>query len=161
MENEAQQEMMLKFQMFEQQIRGLQQQLQAVEQAIVDLGSLNLGLDDLKGKKDKEIFALIGKGIYAKAKLISEDLIVDIGGKNFVGKSIDETKELMQNQIKKLENVKDELNSEMEKINNELTETFMNAQEHSHECNCGDNCECSENECGCGDEECECGCGKD
>lgn len=153
-----QQEMMLKFQMFEQQIRALQQQLQAVEQAIIDLGSLNLGLDDLKGKKDKEIFALIGKGVYAKAKLISEDLIVDIGGKNFVGKSIDETKEIMQKQIGKLENIKDELNSEMDKINNELTETFMNAQEHSHEHEHGKECKCKEGEsCGCDDEGCECG----
>ena len=86
-----QQELMFKLSVFEQQLQQLQQQLQAVEQGIAELGSLNLGLDELIGSKGKEIFAPIGKGIFTKSKLLSEDLIVDIGGKNFVKKSIPET----------------------------------------------------------------------
>ncbi len=81
MENNEQ-ELMFKFQMFEQQIRAIQQQLQAVEQAIAEMGSLNLGMDELIGKKDNEILAPVGRGIYAKAKLISEELLVDIGENN-------------------------------------------------------------------------------
>ena len=150
-ENIDQQQLMLKFQMFEQQIRSLQQQLQAIEHAIVDLGSLNLGLDDLKGKLGEEIRAPLGRGIFVNAKLISEELLVDIGNKNYVKKSIDETKELMKNQILKLEEVRDELNSEMEKINDDLTQTYLNSQEHSHECGCGNDCECEKDgeDCGC------------
>ncbi|MFH1503080.1 MAG: prefoldin subunit alpha [Candidatus Diapherotrites archaeon] len=147
------QELMLKFQMFEQQIRAIQQQLQAVEEAILDVSNLNLGLDDLVGKRDSEIFAPIGRGIYAKAKLLSEELLVDIGNKNFVKKSIPETKEIIQNQIKKLEKLKEELNCGLENINEELTRTFEESQKKhsSSECDCGENCECSEQ-----DENCEC-----
>jgi prefoldin alpha subunit len=150
------QELMYKFQMFEQQIRALQQQLQAVEEAILDINKLNLEMDDLIGKKDSEIFALIGRGIYARAKLMSEELLVDIGNKNFVKKSIPETKEIIQNQIKKLEKLKEELNLGLEDINKELTKTFEESQgghEHNHsECGCGEGEDCNGD---CGDE-CEC-----
>jgi len=159
-EMDSQQEIAMKFQMFEQQIRMLQEQLQAVEQAILELGSLNLSLDELIGKKNSEILAPIGRGIYASAKLLSEEFLVDIGDKNFVRKTIPETKKILQGQIKKLEKVREELNNELEKINIELTNTFMKHQkacghshEHNHECNCapGEECDC-EDDCGCDDE---------
>jgi len=157
MENTEREELAMKFQMFEQQIRMIQEQQQAVEQAIVELGSLNLGLDELIGKKDNEIMAPIGRGIYANAKLLSEDLLVDVGEKNFVKKTIPETQKILQEQLKKLEQVKEELNGELDKINTELTAVFMEHQKdegkHSHKCE-HEHCE----ECGedCNDEKCEC-----
>jgi prefoldin alpha subunit len=152
MGNSEEQELAIKYQMFEQQIRMLQEQLQAVEQATIELGSLNLSLDELIGKKDSEILAPIGRGIYASAKLLSEEFLVDIGNKNFVKKSIPETKKILQEQIKKLEKVREELNEELDKINTELTETFMKHQKN-HKCK-NENCECEEDcgeECGCED----------
>lgn len=124
--NNPEQELTFKFQILEQQIMAIQQQLQAVEQALVDISSLNLGLDEIK--KDKEILAPIGKGIFAKAKLISENLTVDIGGKNYVKKSIPETKDLIQEQITKLEGVKEDLQGELEKINEEITKVMVEHQ---------------------------------
>lgn len=155
LQNSEEQQLAIKFQMFEQQIRMIQEQLQAVEQAIIELGSLNLELDELIGKKDNEILAPIGRGIYASAKLTSEELLVDIGDKNFVKKSIPETKKILQEQLKKLEKVKEELNIELEKINTELTRVFIESQEghkHSDKCKHHENCECEE-DCG---EKCEC-----
>ena len=154
-EQNFQQELAMQFQMFEQQIRMIQEQQQAVEQAIVDLSSLNFELDELVGKKDEEILSPIGRGIYANAKLTSEELLVDIGNKNFVKKTIPETKVIIKNQIKKLEKAKEELNKELEKINTELTNVFMEHQklhghDHNHECDCDED-EC----CSCGDD-CEC-----
>jgi len=126
MENE--QELMIKFQMFEQQIHQLQQQLQAVEQGIVELGSLNLGLDELVGAEGKEIMAVIGKGIFAKTKLVSEELTVDVGGGNFVKKTIPETKKIIEEQIKKLDEVKKDLTENSEKLRDELTKTVVEVQ---------------------------------
>ncbi len=132
-----QEELMYKLQMYEQQIQQLQQQLEAIEQAIVEMNSLVLGLDELTGSKEKEILAPIGRGIFVKTKLISEDLTVDVGGKNFVKKSIPETKKLISDQVIKLEEVKKELNDNLEEINKELTTTFMDAQgQHV----CDENC---------------------
>ena len=128
---------MSKLQMYEQQIQQLQQQLEAIEQAIVEMNSLVLGLNELTGSKEKEILAPIGRGIFVKTKLISEDLTVDVGGKNFVEKSIPETKKLISDQVIKLEDVKKELNENLEQINNELTTAFMDAQgQHV----CDENC---------------------
>ena len=132
MENN-QEELMYKLSVYEQQIQQVQQQLEAVEQAIIEMNSLALGFDELIGSKGKEILAPIGRGIFVKTKLDSEELTVDVGGKNFVKKSIPETKKLIIDQVEKLEEVKTELNKNLEEINNELTTTFMNAQ-RKHEC---------------------------
>ena len=152
MDEKKQQEIMYKFQMFEQQMQQLQQQLQAVEQAIVDMNTLNFGLDELVGKEGEEIMALIGRGIFARAKLLSEELLVDIGDKNVIKKSIPDTKKLIGSQIEKLEDVKKDLNDNMEQVNSELMKMYYEAQEnaghtHSHSCGCEekcDDCECEE-----------------
>lgn len=127
--NKSQEELMIKFQMYEQQIKQVQQQLEAIEQAIIEMNSLNIGLDELKGAKNKEILASVGKGIFIKAKILSEELTVDVGGKNFVKKDISSTKKLVEEQIKKLEVVKKDLEGNLENINEELTKSFMESQE--------------------------------
>ena len=122
MDEKNQQEILFKLSMSEQQIQQMHQQLQAVEQGSNELQSLNLGLEELNGKKGKEIFAPIGRGIFAKAQLLSEDLTVDIGNKNFVKKTIPQAQELIKDQIEKLEEVKVELNTNLEKITRETRE---------------------------------------
>lgn len=148
---ENNQELMFKFQMFEQQIKQLQQQLEAVEQGIMEMTSLHLGLNDIVGAIGNEIMAPIGRGIFAKAKLISEELIVDVGGRNFVSKSVSETQEIIKEQLDKLDEIKNELNGNLEQINQDVTKTMIEAQQGkkcSHEgCECEescDDCECEE-----------------
>jgi len=125
---EPDKKIIFKFQMFEQQIQQLQQQLQAVEQGIEEMTSLNLELDELKGSKDKEILAPIGRGIFAKTKLLSEELTIDVGGGNFVKKSIPEAKSIIKKQIEKLEEVKKELENNLEKISEELEKVVGEAR---------------------------------
>ncbi len=120
-----QEELNKKFMQFEQQIKQIQEQLGAIEQAILDMSQIKMGLDEIKGKKGEEIMAPIGRGVFIKAKLLSEELTVDIGGKNFVGKSVDETKKLIEGQIEKLKGIKGELEMELEKINQEITAVMM------------------------------------
>jgi prefoldin alpha subunit len=120
-----QEELNQKFMQFEQKIRQVQEQLGAIEQAILDMNQIKLGLDEIKGKKGEEIIAPIGRGVFVKAKLLSEELTVDVGGKNFVKKNIDETKKLINEQIEKLKSIKDELEMELEKINQEITSVMI------------------------------------
>ena len=119
------QELFIRLSMYEQHIQELQQQLQAVQQTVIELSKMNIELDDLEDSEGREILAQIGRGIYAKARLISKDLIVNIGDKNLVGKSVSETKQIIQKQIQKLDNIKNELEAALEKINTELTKTIM------------------------------------
>ncbi len=118
--DEKQQELIFKLSMYEQQIQQLQQQLQAVEQGVFEMTSLNQGLGELVGSVNKEILAPIGRGIFLKTKLLSEDLTVDIGNKTFVKKTIPEAQEMIKEQIKKLEDVKKELNDSLDKISREM-----------------------------------------
>ncbi len=127
--DEKENQLMFKFSLFEQQIRQIQEQLQVIDNAIVDTGHLNEGVNELKDGKGKEIFAPIGRGIFIKGRIEERDLMVHVGGGNFVKKSVSETQELIKDQIKKLENVKEELENKLEEINSELTKTFMEAQE--------------------------------
>jgi prefoldin alpha subunit len=123
-----QNELNQKFMVFEQQIRQIQEQLQLVEQAIFEIGNIKTGLNELVGKVDEEILAPIGKGIYAKTKLLSEELTVDVGGGNFVKKSIPETQNLIDGQLEKLKSIREELENELNKINQELTKVMVEAQ---------------------------------
>src|SRR4030042_1922913 len=135
MENneQEQQELFFEFSMYEQQIKQLQQQLEAIERGITELTTLNFGLDELVGAKDREIFAPMGKGIFVKAKLISEELNVDIGEGNLVKKSIPETKELIEEQIKKLEQVKEELENNLEELGKEVMNMMGQEEGHVHD----------------------------
>jgi prefoldin alpha subunit len=133
MENEQEkQELMMKLGFFEQQIRQIQQQVQAIEQGIIEMTSLNAGLEELQGKKDAEIFAPIGRGIYAKAKLLSEELLVNVGSNNLVSKGIPETRKLIEEQIKKLEEIKIEMNNNLENLGKEI-ESVMEEEKGKRE----------------------------
>ena len=127
--DDNQKELIYKFQMFEQQIKQLQQQLQAVEENTGELISLADGLETLKGKKGEEIRAPIGRGIFVKANLLSEDLIVDVGGKNFVKKDINSTKKLITDQIGKLGHIKADLENSLEQMNEELMKVMVEVQQ--------------------------------
>jgi len=72
----------------------------------------------------------VGKNIFIKTKIISEELLVGIGEKNLVTKSIPETAKIIENQIKKLESIREELLREIEKLNKEA-EKIVNSIENS------------------------------
>ncbi len=122
------QEIIFRLGILEQQLQQLQQQMQAVERGINELESLNLGLDEIQDSMGKEIFARIGKGIYMKAKIISDKLTVDVGGNNFVTKDVFETKKLIQEQIRKLKEAGIELEKNTELTNNEFVEIVQEYQ---------------------------------
>jgi len=167
-----------KFRAYEQQIMQINEQLQAIEQAILDMSRINLGLDEIPNNKDAEVLAPIGRGIFVKAKIISEELTVDVGEGTYVKKTIPETKEIIVEQIERLKMMKEQLEEELEKINEEITQTMEEAQknktlelpgkeyseghknshsededEHPEGCKCEDDCDENYPEghkCGCG-----------
>ena len=114
--------------LLQQQMQQLQQQTQSLEQGIMDMNILNLALDELVGAEGKEIQAPVGRGIFVKAKLLSETLTVDVGGKNFVEKSIPDTKKIIVEQTGKLKEIRTNIDGEIERLNNELVGMMNEAQ---------------------------------
>lgn len=128
---EENQELIYRLAVIEQQMQQIQQQVQAVEQSIADINSISAGLDELT--VEKEVLGLVGKGIFARTKLISEELIVSIGGGNLVKKSIPETKELIKQQIDKLEEARKGLNENLGIIGKEFEKIVEEAQAKERE----------------------------
>jgi prefoldin alpha subunit len=112
-------ELFLKINMLDQYMKNVQQQIEAVENEIMELNSLKKGLEELKNSSGKEIFSSIGKNIFIKTKITSEELLVRIGGESLVKKTIPETAKIIELQIVKLESIKEELINEIEKLNKE------------------------------------------
>jgi prefoldin alpha subunit len=125
---EKQKEIILKLSFFEQQIKNLQQQLQSAHEAILDLNSLILTLDEIKKSKEKEILASLGRGIFVNAKITSEDVLVDVGDKKFVKKSVEETKELIKEQLEKLESIRENIEDNIENFENEIDNLISEAE---------------------------------
>lgn len=129
-EQQAQQELLYRLSVFEQHIKQLHQQLQLIEKNIIDLNSLDFGIDEIKGSVGKEILGQLGRGIFVKANITSEDLVVDVGNKNFVKKSISDTKKIIKEQIEKLHQIEKELKDKLKEINEEMTELVLEAQKN-------------------------------
>jgi prefoldin alpha subunit len=127
---ENNQEFLFKLSMFEQQIQQMQQQINAVEEGIMELSSLNIGLGEINNSEGKEILAPVGRGIFIKSKITSENLVVDVGGRNFVKKSVSETQEIIKKQIEKLEEIKKELTQGLEEIGREAEKIISEAQKN-------------------------------
>ena len=130
MDNE---ELNQKFRIFEREITQIQKELQAIEGAILDLNQIKLGLDEISGKKGNEILAALGRGVFLKAKIESDEPLVDVGEGNFVKKTVPETKKLIDEQVKKLDGVKNDLEKELDKISAQITKAMEKENEKDSE----------------------------
>jgi len=92
----------LQIQMIEQESNQLNQQLQLIDQNISDLQEIELSLDEIEKNQDKEILSNLGKGIYIPVHVKEKMMIIEVGNKHFIKKSIPQTKDVIEEQIKKL-----------------------------------------------------------
>lgn len=106
---------------FETEISYVDAQLKAVENGIGEMNELSKGLDGLVDSTGKEILSPVGRGIFIKSKVLSEELLVDIGEKKFIKRSIPETKKIIESQVDKLNKLQEHLVGEMKRIDKELT----------------------------------------
>lgn len=158
-----QQEYFLKMQMLGQEAERLEQQIQAIEQQISEMQAVRESITALKDGKQKEILANLGKGIFVPAEIKEKELLVNVGKNIIVKKSPEETTRVIDDQIKKLMEGKNNLVSKIGQLQEEMQHLLLEVQKHSkheHECECGEaDCKCEDEECDCEEpcDECECG----
>lgn len=98
-----------------QESQEVEQQLNFVVQQINELEVFSKNLEDLQNQKEKEILASLGKGVYVKAKRNGEEKIfVEVGAGVVLKKSILETREIIEGQIKKFKNARIQLSQQLE-----------------------------------------------
>ena len=125
----ANEEFILRLSTIQQQAEKLEEQINAINQQLQELGELKSSLGKLD---EEEILANIGKGIFVKARITSKDLYVNVGGKAVVKKNIPETQELIQKQMLRLEEIKVSLLDEIQEANHQLQQLVQEAQSHKN-----------------------------
>ncbi len=124
MEN-IKEETISKLNFLEQQIYQIHQQIEIISRNISELGIIKNDLDEIKKSKDSETLSPIGKGIFVKTKIISEELVVDVGQGILLKKDIDSTKKLIGEQINKLKKSQEELEEMLKQIEKEFSSIFL------------------------------------
>jgi len=141
------QEQIMQFQMMQEEANKFSQQLQMIESNLKEIEEIQNGLSEIEKKETIEILANIGKKIYIPVEIKDKNLIIEVGNKKFVKKSITETKELIKEQIVKLNSARQEITQRLEQLQEEAGRLMMeieNSQEkeHEHKHEHGDNCDC-------------------
>jgi len=128
------QQQIIQTQIMEQEAQQLNQQIQLIEQNIAEIQDLNISLDEINKKESKEILASLGKGINIPVDIKDKKLIVEVGKKNFVKKTIPETKNIIKEQLEKLISAKDQILERLDTLHKEI-EIMMKEVEKSEKKN--------------------------
>jgi prefoldin alpha subunit len=114
------QQQIMQIQMMEQETQQLNQQLQLIDQNVSEMQELELSLEEIDKEDSKELLANLGKGIYIPVEIKDKKLIVEVGKKNFVKKTIPQAKEIIKNQLEKLVAAKAQTMERLEALQTEI-----------------------------------------
>ena len=106
--------------MLQQQSEEIESRLQFVNEQIQELEQFSGDLRVLDKNDNKEILASLGKGVYAKSELKDKKLFVQVGAGVVIKKSINETIEVIGEQIKRFEEARVQLKMQLESYAQEL-----------------------------------------
>lgn len=123
------QQQIMQVQMMEQEAQQLNQQIQLIEQNVKEMQELELSLNEIDKEASKEMLANLGKGIYLPVEIKDKKLIVEVGRKNFVKKTIPETKNIIKEQLENLIGAKAQILERLESLQIEI-ESMMKIVEN-------------------------------
>ncbi len=115
------------------QAESLRQQIATIDATILDLATVIETLDYIKTHgKDKVVLVPIGAGNLIRARIAdTEHVIMGVGGRMNVEATIDEAKEMINERIKALEQLRLDLRRKLEEINARISELIVKLQEQS------------------------------
>ena len=129
MENE---EVMFQAQLLQEEAQKVQQQLDAVEQQLNELTQYKLHLHTFEKSTEKELLSSLGKGIYAKTSLVSKDLFLEVGAGVVVKKTPKEVVLVIEDQIKKLSQMRGHLLGQQEICEKAMRDLIEEVQRQQH-----------------------------
>jgi len=113
-------EIIMKAMQFQKKAEETEKNLEFVEEQINELEEFKKNLENLENSKEKEILASLGKGVFIKSEIKDKELFVNVGAGVVIKKSLNGTKKVIEEQIKKFLNARIQLNSELETYRQEL-----------------------------------------
>ncbi len=119
-----QQQKYLELQTLNQQIQQLHQQSEVLQQQRTELLTLSQSLDELdKVKAQSKMYAPLGGGLYVEGVITeTKKILTNVGASVVVPKTIEETKQIIEEQIDDLQNV-------IEQVENKVQEFMKKGQE--------------------------------
>jgi prefoldin alpha subunit len=99
-------------------IKELQSQIETLDEQSVELAYIQQSIDDLKkAERGSTVLVPLSNGIFAKATLEESDkLLVNVGSNIVVGKTYDQTKDMMAAQTKDLQEMRGTLERSIHKL---------------------------------------------
>ena len=106
------------YQMLDQRIKQMQEQLQLVDQQTMEAMATLQSMEEFSKLEDKsELLIPISNGIFAKASLKKEEkLRVNIGAAVVVDKTIPQTKKLIEQQTEQIAELRDKIIENMNQL---------------------------------------------
>jgi len=108
----------MELQLIQQQMMQIQRQSQEIESQVDEMSLVKVALDDfLKAKKGDEMFVTLTPGILVKAKLEQEsEVLLNVGGGAVVQKSVPNAKRVISEQESELKKINVELSDQLDKL---------------------------------------------
>ncbi|MEB3806542.1 MAG: prefoldin subunit alpha [Desulfurococcales archaeon] len=112
------------------QAESLRQQIATIDATILDLATVLETLDYIKEKgSDKTVLVPIGAGNFIRAKIVDTNhVIMGVGGRLSVEATMDEAKELINERIRALEQLRLDLRRKLEELNARISELVAEIQ---------------------------------
>ncbi len=105
------------YQVLAQNLEGLKQQLEMVEQQMIELKSTSMSMDDVvKTDEENEIFLPLGSLCFSRGKITNgKKILVGVGAGIFVEKSEKDAKALVERNFNEVEKVGLEIEEQMKR----------------------------------------------
>jgi prefoldin alpha subunit len=115
---------------YQGQAEVLQQQIETLNATIAELSVAMDTLDTVKGEDNKETLVPIGAGSFLITELKNtSEVIIGLGAGVAVKKKIDDAKETIAEQKKELEELRDKMSSDLQKITEYIMQRSPEAEE--------------------------------
>jgi prefoldin alpha subunit len=122
------QELMMKLEFVHKQSQDMEEKLVLVDKQVEELEIFKNNLDTIEKDGQSEILATLGKGVFMKSEIKDKKLYVDVGAGFFVRKSAVEAKVVIEGQVKRLGEIKLQLQQEIERLNADLRRMVEEAE---------------------------------
>lgn len=124
------QEQIEKAMVLESNLRETEQQHEFINQQLSELSVFYESMHQIDNAKEKEILAVIGKGVYIPAKVSSENVFVEVGQGIILPKSPSEVRDILAAQIKKLQETQIYLKRQLEFYLDSLNALLQEIEKH-------------------------------
>jgi|SRR3989338_6311607 len=114
-------ELLMRAQTLQNESQEVENNIKIINEHVEELTKFKENLDFLDKNDEKDILASLGRGVYAKSKIVDDkNLFVEIGAGVVIKKTPAETKKVIEEQIRKFGEARLQLEAQLEFYANEF-----------------------------------------